>query len=62
MVEENVYGDAFEDIDGEYLAQMNFNKIELDAPVITDEITVTITSANVGSKYDDTCVSEIIVY
>lgn len=62
VVEENVYGYAFEDIDGEYLAQMNFNKIELDAPVITDEITVTITSANVGSKYDDTCVSEIRVY
>ena len=62
MVEENTGGYGSEYLDGDYLAEMNLNKIELDEPVMTDKITVTITSANVGSKYDDTCVSEIRVY
>ncbi len=62
VVEENVGGYGSEYLEGDYLAEMNLNKIELDEPVMTDEITVTITSANVGSKYDDTCVSEIRVY
>lgn len=62
VVEENVGGYGSEYLEGEYLAEMNLNKIELPEPVLTDTITVTITSANVGSKYDDTCVSEIRVY
>lgn len=62
VVEENVGGYGSEYLEGDYLAEMNFNKIELDEPVMTDTITVTITSANVGTKYDDTCVSEIRVY
>ena len=62
VVEENVGGYGSEYLEGDYLAEMNFNKIELGEPVMTDTITVTITSANVGMKYDDTCVSEIKVY
>ena len=62
VVEENVGGYGSEYLEGDYLAEMNFNKIELGEPVMTDTITVTITSANVGMKYDDTCVSEIRVY
>lgn len=44
------------------LADMNKSKVELDEPVITDTIIITITGAKKGERYDDTCVSEIRVY
>jgi hypothetical protein len=37
-------------------------RIELDTPVITDTITITILEAQAGTKYDDTCMSEVEVY
>ena len=43
-------------------ASINLNKIELDKPVATDTIIITIKNAEAGSKYDDTCISEIAVY
>ena len=46
----------FNGTDREYLA---LNKISLDKPVLTDTITITILAANAGSKYADTCISEI---
>lgn len=44
------------------LAEMNKSKVELDEPVMTDTIIITIAGASKGEKYDDTCVSEIRVY
>ncbi len=38
------------------------NWINFDEPVYTDTITVTIEGAEAGSKYEDTCISEIKVY
>ena len=55
-------GYAFEGISEDYLAEYNLNKVELDEPVMTDTITITITGAKPGVKYDDICVSEIKVY
>ncbi|RKM60912.1 hypothetical protein D6856_07645 [Butyrivibrio sp. XB500-5] len=46
----------------EDLVEDNLNHIELDEPVETDTITIKITGAKKGAKYDDTCVSEIMVY
>ena len=46
----------------EDLVEDNLNHIELDEPVETDTITIKITGAKSGAKYDDTCVSEIMVY
>ena len=62
VIEDNVYGYGCENADTDYLAELNLNRIELDEPVVTDKITITITSASVGTKYDDTCVSEVVVY
>ena len=42
--------------DREYAA---FNKVFLDKPVYTDSIVITILAAIAGSKYSDTCISEI---
>lgn len=36
--------------------------IELNEPVTTDTIVITIMGAESGDKYDDTCISEIKVY
>lgn len=36
--------------------------INFDYPVCTDTITITIEGATAGSKYEDTCISEIRVY
>ncbi len=44
------------------LADMNRFRIGLDEPVVTDTVTITITGAKKGAKYDDTCVSDILVY
>ena len=38
------------------------DKIELEQSVMTDEIVITILGAQPGTKYDDTCIGEIIVY
>lgn len=38
------------------------NWINFDHPVYTDKIMITIDDAVAGSKYEDTCISEIIVY
>lgn len=46
----------------EILAESNRTKIELESPALTDTIVITITDATSGAKYDDTCVSEIVVY
>ena len=44
------------------LAACNRSRIELDKPATTDTITITITGAKSGAKYDDTCASEVWVY
>lgn len=44
------------------LAEINRFRIGLDEPVTTDTITITITGAAEGEKYDDICISEIWVY
>ncbi len=60
--EGSMEGYAYEGFTSENLADCNRSKVELDEPVITDTITITITGAEKGEKYDDTCVSEIQVY
>lgn len=51
-----------EDYSVEDLAACNRSRIELDKPATTDTITITITGAKSGAKYDDTCASEVWVY
>lgn len=46
----------------EELAGMNNNCIEPKDPVETDTIIITIMGAEKGETYDDTCISEILVY
>ena len=53
---------ADSDYDPEELAQSNLYNIVLDEPVVTDTITIEINDAVAGSKYDDTCISEILVF
>lgn len=55
-------GFAYEGFSSENLAESNRSRIELDEPVMTDTIIITILGAESGAKYDDTCVSEITVY
>ena len=55
-------GYAYEGFSAGDLADCNRSKVELDEPVITDTVTITITGAKKGVKYDDTCVSEIQLY
>ena len=62
IVERQTFGFGGADMSGSYLVSNNLNKIELDEPVVTDTITITITDAEPGYKYDDTCISEIKVY
>ncbi|MBO4458383.1 MAG: hypothetical protein J5802_11745 [Butyrivibrio sp.] len=62
ICEYEMEGYAVEGADTEYLAGMNNNAVELDEPVMTDTITITIKGAQKGEKYDDTCLSEILVY
>lgn len=57
-----INGYAHEGYTTENLIDENLSKIELEEPVMTDTITITITGAQTGAKYEDTCVSEIIVY
>ena len=38
------------------------SRVELDQSVKTDKIVITILDAQSGTKYDDTCIGEIIVY
>lgn len=62
VLERSIGGYGFEGADPETLAQMNLNRVELEAPVVTDTVTITITGAEKGTKYDDTCISEVRVY
>ena len=55
-------GYAVDDAATEYLAGLNSSTVEPDEPVMTDTIIITITGADKGEKYEDTCVSEILVY
>ena len=50
------------DVATEILAGMNNNCIEPKEPVETDTIIITIMGAEKGETYDDTCISEIVVY
>ncbi len=59
---EEFEGYGFEGATAENLAESNHTKLELESPVMTDTIIITITDAKSGAKYDDTCVSEILVY
>ena len=45
-----------------YNGEKILNKVSLDEPVYTDSITITILDAKSGSKYSDTCISEIEIY
>ncbi len=49
---------------GNSISEMNMNigRIAPDQPVVTDTITITITEAVTGDKYEDTCISEVVVY
>lgn len=60
--EDEIGGYANDNYTAEELAESNLNVIELDEPVETDTITIKITGAKKGAKYDDTCVSEILVF
>ena len=60
--EGDLEGFAYEGYTSENLAESNRSRIELDEPVMTDTIIITILGAESGAKYDDTCVSEITVY
>lgn len=55
-------GYAYEGYTSEDLADNNRSRIELDEPVMTDTVTITVLGADSGARYDDTCVSEIRVY
>ncbi len=55
-------GYAGENFSSQDLADMNRFRIGLDEPVVTDTVTIRITGAKKGEKYDDTCVSEVLVY
>ena len=61
-VDDKINGYANAGDTAEVLAESNYNVIELDEPVETDTITIKITGAKSGAKYDDTCVSEIVVF
>ena len=58
----SLIGYAYEGCTPKDLSDCNRSKVELDEPVMTDTIIITITGAEKGEKYDDTCVSEIQVY
>ena len=62
LVRGSLDGYAYEGYSAEDLVYSNSNRIELDEPVMTDTIKITILEAERGIKYDDTCVSEITVY
>ena len=62
VVTKEVYGNYYGWGSVEDLASLNLNKIELNEPVTTDTIVITIKNATAGNKYDDTCISEITVY
>ena len=46
----------------EYEIEMERSLVEFDQPVYTDKLIVTILDAESGSKYEDTCISEMVVY
>lgn len=44
------------------IAEKCLSKITCNEPISTDQITITITGAVAGTKYDDTCISEISIH
>lgn len=46
----------------EDIIENNVTSIDLETPITTDKIIITITDAFSGNKYDDVCLSEIILY
>lgn len=62
VVTKEVYGGYYGWGSVEDMAALNLSTIELDKPVATDKIVITIKNAEAGNKYDDTCISEITVY
>ena len=58
----NLEGYANENYSALDLADMNRFRFGLDEPVVTDTIKITIKGAKKGTQYDDTCMSEILVY
>ncbi|MCR5120000.1 MAG: hypothetical protein K6B44_10350 [Lachnospiraceae bacterium] len=62
VVKNEVSGYWCEGYTSEDLADINNTKLELEKPVVTDTIVITITGASAGEKYDDTCISGITVY
>jgi hypothetical protein len=62
VVKNEVSGYWCEGFTSQDLADINRTKLELEKPVITDTIVITITGASAGEKYDDTCISEIYAY
>ena len=61
-VDDKINGYANAGDTAEQLSEYNLNVVELDEPVETDTITIKITGAKSGAKYDDTCVSEVTVF
>ncbi|MBR4669120.1 MAG: hypothetical protein IKO84_00820 [Butyrivibrio sp.] len=61
-VDDKINGYANAGNTAEQLSEYNLNVVELDEPVETDTITIKITGAKKGAKYDDTCVSEVTVF
>lgn len=45
-----------------YYGEKSLYKVSLEKPVYTDTIIITILDAKAGSKYSDTCISEIEIY
>lgn len=62
VTESMMEGYAYENFSAENLADINRTRIGLEEPVVTDTIVITVTGAKAGTKYDDTCVSEVLVY
>ena len=60
--EDDICGYAHESYSPESIVESNLDVVELDEPVETDTITIKITGAKEGAKYEDTCVSEITVF
>ncbi len=58
----DIEGYAYEGYTSENLVEANSFSVELEEPVMTDTITITIKGAKKGTKYEDTCVSEVSIY
>ena len=59
---DEVVKEATQEFDYFYFGEKNLSKISFDKPIYTDTITITILDAKAGSKYSDTCISEIEIH